>query len=208
MLHISIATAEDAAEILALQRLAYESEARLYNDWSIAPMTQTLESLIADIKVATVLKATEGPSIIGSVRATLAADVCLIGRLMVDPARQGRGIGVALLRAIEDMFPQVAAFELFTGSQSEQYPPVCPSRLCRHGRSPDDGSYFLVVLKESMKTDAAETGQLQEALMRVGAALDEFLQFKRFAAIRATSGASWIFLCRRRVSASSRSRRN
>ncbi len=91
MFHISIATAEDAAEILALQRLAYESEARLYNDWSIPPLAQTLESLIADIKVATVLKAVEGPSIIGSVRASLAGDVCLIGRLMVDPARQGRG---------------------------------------------------------------------------------------------------------------------
>ncbi len=119
MFHISIATAEDAAEILALQRLAYESEARLYNDWSIAPMAQTLESLIADIKVATVLKAIEGSSIIGSVRASLEGEVCLIGRLMVDPARQGRGIGTALLRAIEDMFPQVATFELVTGSHSE-----------------------------------------------------------------------------------------
>jgi len=117
--HISIATAEDAAEILALQRLAYESEARLYNDWSIPPMTQTLESLIAEIRTETVLKAIEGPSIIGSVRARLAADVCLIGRLMVDPARQGRGIGAALLRAIEDLFPQVRAFELFTGGRSE-----------------------------------------------------------------------------------------
>ena len=119
MYRISIATAEDAAEILALQRLAYESEGRLYNDWSIPPMTQTLESLIAEIKVATVLKATEGPSIIGSVRATLAADLCLIGRLMVDPARQGRGIGMALLRAIEDMFPRARGFELFTGAESE-----------------------------------------------------------------------------------------
>jgi GNAT superfamily N-acetyltransferase len=82
-------------------------------------MTQTLESLIADIKVATVLKATDGPSIIGSVRASLDGEVCLIGRLLVEPARQGRGIGTALLRAIEDMFPQVATFELFTGSRSE-----------------------------------------------------------------------------------------
>jgi GNAT superfamily N-acetyltransferase len=118
MFRISIAAAEDAADILALQRLAYESEARLYNDWSIPPMTQTLESLIAEIRTETVLKATEGPSIIGSVRARLAEDVCLIGRLMVDPARQGRGIGTALLRAIEDMFPQSRAFELFTGGRS------------------------------------------------------------------------------------------
>lgn len=117
--HIGIATAEDAAEILALQRLAYESEARLYGDWSIPPLAQTLESLIEDIKLTTVLKATEAAAIIGSVRARLVGDACLIGRLMVDPARQGRGIGSALLTAIEDMFPQAAAFELFTGSRSE-----------------------------------------------------------------------------------------
>jgi len=119
MIHISIATAADAAEILALQHLAYESEARLYNDWSIAPMVQTLESLIAEIQVATVLKATDGVAIVGSVRATLAEEICLIGRLMVAPDHQGQGIGTALLGAIEEMFPQARAFELFTGSRSE-----------------------------------------------------------------------------------------
>jgi aromatic-L-amino-acid/L-tryptophan decarboxylase len=179
MFHISIATAEDAAEILALQRLAYETEARLYNDRSIPPMTQTLESLIAEIKVATVLKATEGVSIIGSVRATLADEVCRIGRLMVDPARQGRGIGAALLRAIEDMFPQADAFELFTGSKSDgnirlytRYGYVVT------GARQATQEISLVVLTKRRKTDAAETGQLQVLLSRVGAALDEFLKFE------------------------------
>lgn len=118
-IRIGIATAEDAAQILALQRLAYESEARLYEDWSIPPMVQTLESLIAEIKSATVLKATDGAAIIGSVRARLEEDICLIGRLMVAPDHQGRGLGTALLGAIEDMFPQARGFELFTGSRSE-----------------------------------------------------------------------------------------
>jgi hypothetical protein len=35
----------DAEEILDLQRLAYESEARFYEDWTIPPLTQTLEQL-------------------------------------------------------------------------------------------------------------------------------------------------------------------
>jgi ribosomal protein S18 acetylase RimI-like enzyme len=116
---IQPATISDAAQILALQRLAYESEARLYEDWTIPPMTQTLESLRSEIQNDTVLKAVDGPIIIGSVRATVSDNICQIGRLMVHPSQQGRGIGTALMQAIESRFPAVAEFELFTGSRSE-----------------------------------------------------------------------------------------
>jgi ribosomal protein S18 acetylase RimI-like enzyme len=37
----------------------------------------------------------------------------------VHPNYQGRGIGTALMQAIEARFPSVSGFELFTGSQSE-----------------------------------------------------------------------------------------
>lgn len=43
------ATLADAPEILALQRLAYQAEARLYADWSIPPLTQTLAELEAEL---------------------------------------------------------------------------------------------------------------------------------------------------------------
>lgn len=43
------ATVADAPEILALQRLAYQAEARLYADWSIPPLTQTLAELEAEL---------------------------------------------------------------------------------------------------------------------------------------------------------------
>jgi ribosomal protein S18 acetylase RimI-like enzyme len=113
------ATVSDAAQILALQTLAYESEARLYEDWTIPPMTQTLESLQSDIQNDTVLKAVDEQAIIGSVRATVSDNVCQIGRLMVHPTHQGRGIGTALMQAIEARFPAASGFELFTGSRSE-----------------------------------------------------------------------------------------
>lgn len=35
----------DLEQILALQRLAYESEARLLNDWSIQPLIETLRDM-------------------------------------------------------------------------------------------------------------------------------------------------------------------
>jgi GNAT superfamily N-acetyltransferase len=119
LLAIHPATATDAAQILALQKLAYESEAQLYEDWTIPPLTQTLESLLSEIRNDTVLKAMEGQNIIGSVRATVSDNICQVGRLMVHPTHQGRGIGTALMQAIEGRFPAVAGFELFTGSRSE-----------------------------------------------------------------------------------------
>lgn len=119
MLSICRAEPQDAGEILELQKLAYQSEARLYNDWSLPPLTQTIESLIEEFGDSIILKADSNGRIVGSVRAQAACGVCLIGRLIVHPDFQSQGIGSQLLQAIEAEFPEVSKFELFTGSKSE-----------------------------------------------------------------------------------------
>jgi GNAT superfamily N-acetyltransferase len=109
----------DAEAILALQRLAYQSEAELYGDWSIPPLTQTLDSLCDELASdMTFLCAKAGGALVGSVRAKLNGGVCEIGRLMVHPDYQGRGIGSALLCAIEAKYSAAARYELFTGDRS------------------------------------------------------------------------------------------
>jgi hypothetical protein len=83
---ITRAAIEDAEAILTLQRLAYESEARLYNDWTLPPLTQSLEELQAEFAQQLILKAVTGGRIVGSVRAQMCERVtCTIGRLMVHP---------------------------------------------------------------------------------------------------------------------------
>jgi len=119
MVTIRMASKEDAAAVLALQKLAYQSEARLYNDWAIPPLVQTIESLLEEFAGSVVLKAMLDDRLVGSVRARLNGDTCEIARLAVHPDLQGRGIGSELLRSIEDRFDNVARYELFTGSKSE-----------------------------------------------------------------------------------------
>jgi len=117
---IETATAADAAEILALHKLAYSSEAALYNDFSIEPMVQTLEQTIADFSIKKVLKAVENGKIVGSVRCELRGDTCLIGKLIVHPESQNRGLGTMLMREIEKLCTHARRFELFTGWKSEK----------------------------------------------------------------------------------------
>jgi ribosomal protein S18 acetylase RimI-like enzyme len=119
MVTISAASTEDAEAILVLQKLAYQSEAKLYNDWSLPPLTQSMESLLEEFTNSIVLKATLGDRLVGSVRARQNGDTCSIGRLIVHPELQGQGIGSQLLRSIEARFNDVSKFELFTGNKSE-----------------------------------------------------------------------------------------
>jgi ribosomal protein S18 acetylase RimI-like enzyme len=112
---------KDAGEILKLQKLAYRSEAQIYNDYSIPPMTETIGEVESVFKDHIVLKAsTDRGAIIGSVRAHMAKGTCLIGRLIVHPDSQNRGIGASLLREIEERFSRAERFELFTGNKSER----------------------------------------------------------------------------------------
>ena len=109
----------DAAEILALQELAYQSEAERYADHTLPPLKQTLEEMEADLREQVVLKATVGGRIVGSVRGRVSDGTCYVGRLIVHPDVQNRGLGTQLLRELERACPDAKRFELFTGHLSE-----------------------------------------------------------------------------------------
>ena len=118
MYSINLASIEDATDILALQQLAYQSEAKLYQDWTLPPLTQTLDALVTEMGKSITLKAVINNQLIGSVRATAENSVCKINRLMVHPNFQGQRIGSALMKKIESLHNQSSGFRLFTGSKS------------------------------------------------------------------------------------------
>jgi ribosomal protein S18 acetylase RimI-like enzyme len=119
-LAITRATIEDAQEILELQKLAYQSEAAIYQDYTIPPLTQTLPEIEAEMQNQVFLKAVAAGQIVGSVRAYLQQETCCIGRLIVHPAQQNRGLGKELMGKIEGCFPQAQRYALFTGHRSER----------------------------------------------------------------------------------------
>lgn len=109
----------EAEQILGLQRLCYQSEAALYDDYRIPPLIQTLESLLGEYETHTILAMRLGEEIVGSVRGRLEDGTCYIGRLVVHPRLQRRGLGMRLMREIEEHFAKAGRYELFTGHLSK-----------------------------------------------------------------------------------------
>jgi len=110
---------KDLEEILKLQYLAYQSEAALFGNKDIPPLTQTLDEVIEEYNNGIVLKLIdEEGKIIGSVRANVNEGTVYIGKLMVHPDYRRKGFGKKLLTTIEDFFTE-KRFELFTSTRSK-----------------------------------------------------------------------------------------
>ena len=134
----------DAPEILALQKIAYQSEAELYGDDSLPATQQTLEDLESDFERApdrvaalangshapgnghseadqiVFLKAVVNGKIIGSIRGFALGETAYLRRMIVHPYFRRRGIGRRLLKEIESAFPDAKRFEAKTGHQSKR----------------------------------------------------------------------------------------
>lgn len=118
MIVIEKARKEDLKKILELQYLAYQSEAKLFGDMEIPPLKQTLEEVYEEFNKGVILKTMdENGDVIGSVRAYSDAGTVYIGKLMVRPDMQNRGIGTRLLLEIENVYPN-QIYELFTSTRS------------------------------------------------------------------------------------------
>lgn len=121
---IKIRTAEraEAGAIADLTHRAFAQQARLYDDHTLPPLAETAESVTAEMARGVVVLVAEDRAtgaIVGAVRGEMRAQTCHVGRLVVEPTRQGRGIGRALAVALERRFPRARRFSIFTGHRSE-----------------------------------------------------------------------------------------
>ncbi len=120
-LRIDLVPLEAAGELLTVRRAAFVSEAQVYDDPHIPPLTQTLDELREDLQrdgVVT-LGAWAGHRLVGSIRVEIEGGKATLGRLAVVPDLQGRGIGTQLLLAVpQHLPPETSEVWVFTGKDS------------------------------------------------------------------------------------------
>ncbi len=111
----------DAGELLTLQLACWVQEQHANPDIVVPPLTEGLADVQAWLGEWHTLLLRSGGRLVGAVRGRLVGDTWEVGRLMVAPDLQGRGLGRALLRVGEESAPPEAAwFELVTGALSER----------------------------------------------------------------------------------------
>jgi ribosomal protein S18 acetylase RimI-like enzyme len=115
---ITQATKEDLPTILDIQKKAFLEVARAFHLKTLPPMEQTLNSVTTEFMNGMILKASIANTIVGSVRAYQKTDTCYIGKLIVLPMYQNKGIGKALMQEIENQYKNIVKrYELFTGKR-------------------------------------------------------------------------------------------
>ncbi|MCC8143257.1 MAG: GNAT family N-acetyltransferase [Tannerellaceae bacterium] len=89
------------------------------NNYNLPPLLQTIEELHQEWNTNVILTCFIEDKLVGSVRGTINKDgICSISKLIVDPEQQNKGIGKALMAAIEKEFAHCTKYTLFTGSDT------------------------------------------------------------------------------------------
>lgn len=117
---IERAKESDLQALLFLQKAAFTEVAKQMNNYNIPPLLQNVQDVRHDFDTCVILKYISSKNqIVGSIRGHLSDDyICHVGKLIVHPTFQNRGIGKALMSEIEKYFPSCLKFTLFTGEET------------------------------------------------------------------------------------------
>jgi tRNA (guanine37-N1)-methyltransferase len=130
LLHVSAADTEweivratrgDAGEILTLQRACWVQEALANDSLDIPALHESLADVEESLRTWDNYVVRVGGRLVGAVRGRLDGEAWDIGRLMVAPDVQGRGLGRVLLEHIQRVAaPAATSYALFTGVASAE----------------------------------------------------------------------------------------
>ena len=116
---IAVVAEQDLDQILQLQKRAFHGQALIYNDFSLPPLTQTIDDLKKEFRDKTIYKVEQDGKIIASIRCFRKNNILYIEKLIVDPDCQNKGIGTSIMREVEAKYSHIVnRFALFTGDKS------------------------------------------------------------------------------------------
>jgi tRNA (guanine37-N1)-methyltransferase len=121
-LEVRPATRADAGELFTLTRACWLQELWANPGVVIPALEESFEDAVRGLEAWTTFVVVSGGRIVGSARARAGGPggtVWDVGRIMVAPDLQGRGLGRYLLELIEEAAPaEVTSYSLFTGAGS------------------------------------------------------------------------------------------
>ena len=120
-LEVRLATRADAGELFTLTRACWLQELWANPGVVIPALEESFEEALRGLEDWTTFVALAGGRIVGSTRGKVVGDgtVWDVGRVMVAPDLQGRGVGRYLLEVAEGAAPaEVTSYELWTGAKS------------------------------------------------------------------------------------------
>ena len=140
---VDTATPADAPELLTLGRACWVTEGRANRSFDIPPLVESLEDVVAGLAQWQTWTVRSAGRLVGSVRGRRDPDdasTWQVGRLMVAPDLQGRGLGRALLAHVEAAAPSdVTTWWINTGRGSERN--LRTYRKAGYRAVPGEGAY-------------------------------------------------------------------
>jgi tRNA (guanine37-N1)-methyltransferase len=118
-LDVSPATRGDAGELFTLTRACWLQELWANPGVRIPALEESFDDFLGSLDDWTTFVARAGGRLVGSSRGRAEGDIWDVGRVMVAPDLQGRGLGRYLLTLVEEAAPaEVTSYQLFTGAGS------------------------------------------------------------------------------------------
>ncbi len=118
-LDVRLATRADAGELFTLTRACWLQELWANPGVVIPALEESFDDVVRGLGEWTTFVARAGSRLVGSARGRADGEVWDVGRVMVAPDLQGRGLGRHLLALIEGAAPEdVTSYVLFTGAGS------------------------------------------------------------------------------------------